>query len=358
MERLKNIVSNFAIEGTVTDIKPLGNGLINDTYAVITEGSDNNYILQRVNHNIFQNVELLQNNIVAITDHIRAKLAEKGEDDIERKAIKMIEAKDGKLYYFDGESYWRIMILIPETKTFEEVTPEFAYSTGLAFGDFQSMLADLPTELGETIPDFHNMEFRLEQLEDAIEADKAGRVEAMSEIIEEIDDRADELCKVQQLFREGKFPKRITHCDTKVNNILFDKNGDVLCVIDLDTTMPGFVLSDFGDFIRTAGNTGKEDDTDLNAVGVNMDIFKAFAKGYIESTKGFLTEIEKEMLPYGAKLLAYMQTVRFLADYLNGDTYYKTAYPEHNKQRTLAQLKLLRSIEAHEAEMQEYINSL
>lgn len=358
MDKLTDIISNFAVSGKVKEIKPLGNGLINDTFAVITENGDEDYVLQRVNHEIFRNVELLQKNIVAITDHIRRKLTEKGEKDIERKALQIVKAKDGNLFYYDGSNYWRVTKLIPESKTFEEVTPEFAYYTGKAFGEFQSMLADLPEPLGETIPDFHNIEFRLKQLKDAVKEDKAGRVEAMREIIEEIEDRAGELCKVQEMFREGKFPKRTTHCDTKVNNILFDENGSVLCVIDLDTTMPGFVLSDFGDFIRTAGNKGKEDDKDLNTVEVNMDIFKSFARGYIEATKSFLTPVEKEMLPYGAKLLTYMQTVRFLTDYLNGDTYYKISYPEHNKQRTLAQFKLLRSIEEHEKEMQEFINTL
>ncbi|MEG1998778.1 MAG: aminoglycoside phosphotransferase family protein, partial [Bacteroidales bacterium] len=340
------------------EIKPLGNGLINDTFAVITENGDENYVLQRINHDIFCNVELLQNNVEAITNHIRHKLSEKGEQDIDRKTLQLVKTKDGKLFYCDGENYWRVTKMIPNSKTFEEVTPELSYYTGRAFGEFQSMLADLPEPLGETIPDFHNIEFRLSQLKDAIKDDKAGRTEAMREIIEEIEERSDDMCKVQRLFREGKFQKRTTHCDTKVNNILFDENGNVLCVIDLDTTMPGFVLSDFGDFIRTAGNKGKEDDKDLKAVEVNMDIFKSFARGYIEATKSFLTPIEKEMLPYGAKLLTFMQTVRFLTDYINGDTYYKISFPEHNKQRTLAQFKLLRSIEEHEKEMQEFINSI
>ena len=358
MEKLNNIIENFALEGNIKEVKPLGNGLINTTYAIITEGDADNYVLQCINHNIFKDVELLQNNIEAITTQIEKKLKEKGETDIKRKTLKTIPAKDGKLYYFDGEKYWRVTILIPDAVTFESVTPDLAYQTGLAFGDFQYMLSELPEPLGETIPDFHNMEFRLEQLDDAIEADVAGRVEGMMEIIEEIDDRREEMCKVQALFREGKFPKRITHCDTKVNNILFDKEGKILCVIDLDTTMPGFVLSDFGDFMRTAGNKGKEDDTDLSAVGIDMEIFKSFAKGYIESAGKFLTQIEKDMLPYGAKLLTYMQTVRFLTDYLNGDTYYKIQYPEHNKQRTLAQIKHLRSIEEHEEEMNKFIASL
>ena len=220
------------------------------------------------------------------------------------------------------------------------------------------MLVDIPQQLGETIPKFHNMEFRLETFKKSIKDNKAGRLEKAQWLVDELLVRADEMCKAERLHREGILPKRITHCDTKVNNMLFDENGKVLCVIDLDTTMPGYVLSDFGDFIRTAGNTGAEDDANLDNVNLNMDIFKSFAKGYIESAKSFLLPVEVENLPYGAKLLTYMQTVRFLTDYLDGDCYYKIKFPEHNWQRSLAQFKLLQSIEAHEAEMLDYINGL
>ena len=222
-------------------------------------------------------------------------------------------------------------------------------------GNFQAMLADIPVELGETIPNFHNMEFRLQQLRDAVKEDKAGRVAEVKDLLEEIERRADEMCKGERLHREGKLPKRICHCDTKVDNMMFDQDGNVLCVIDLDTVMPNFVFSDFGDFLRSAANTGKEDDKDLDAVNFNMEIFKSFAKGYLKSARSFLTPVEIENLPYAAKLFPYMQAVRFLADYLNGDTYYKTAYPGHNLVRTRAQFKLLQSAEAHEAEMQAFI---
>jgi Ser/Thr protein kinase RdoA (MazF antagonist) len=177
-------------------------------------------------------------------------------------------------------------------------------------------------------------------------------------MVDELLARADRMCLAQRLFRAGELPKRVTHCDTKVNNILFDEQDRPLCVIDLDTTMPGFVLSDFGDFIRTAANTGAEDDPDLDKVDVDMDIFRAFAKGYVESTASFLTPVERENLPYGAQLLTYMQTVRFLADYLDGDNYYKIKHPEHNWQRSKAQFKLLQSIEAQEKAMNDYIAGL
>lgn len=357
---LKEITSQFAISGEIAEVAPLGAGLINDTFRVKTLSEDTpDYVLQRINHAIFQDVELLQNNIQRITDHIRHKLRERGENDLERKTLTLVPTKNGKLFYFDGESYWRITVFIPRSKTYEQVTPEFSYLTGLAFGEFQYLLSDLPGEpLGATIPDFHNMVFRLKQLDDAIKANAAGRLAKVQPIVDELLGRAEDMCKAERLFKEGKLTKRITHCDTKVNNMLFDENDKFLCVIDLDTTMPGFVLSDFGDFIRTAANTGAEDDEDLSRVGVNMDIFREFSRGYIKAASPFLTKVEIENLPYGAQLLTYMQTVRFLTDYINGDTYYKTKYPEHNYQRTLAQLTLLHSIDAHLDEMNNWIQQL
>lgn len=357
---LKEITSRFAIAGEIAEVVPLGAGLINDTFRVKTLSPDTpDYVLQRINHAIFQDVELLQNNILRITEHIRHKLREKGESDLERKTLTVVPAKDGKLYYYDGENYWRITVFIKGSKTYEQVTPEFSYLTGRAFGEFQYLLSDLPGEpLGATIPNFHNMIFRLKQLHDAIDANPVGRLEKVQPIIDELLGRAEYMCKAETLYKEGKLPKRITHCDTKVNNMLFDENDNFLCVIDLDTTMPGFVLSDFGDFIRTAANNGAEDDEDLDKVSVNMDIFREFARGYIEAARPFLTQVEIDNLPYGAQLLTYMQTVRFLTDYINGDTYYKIKYPEHNYQRTLAQLTLLHSIDAHMDEMNNWIKQL
>lgn len=358
MKDLLSIVSHFHLQGTVQEIKPLGAGLINDTYKVTTVGTDTpDYVLQRINHAIFQNVDMLQANISAVTAHIRKKLEEKNEKDIDRKVLHFLSADNGKTYWFDGENYWRIMVFIPNAKTYETVNPEYSYYAGLAFGNFQAMLADIPDELGETIPDFHNMEFRLKQLREAVAADAVGRVKEVQYYLDEIERRAAEMCKAERLYREGKLPKRVCHCDTKVNNMMFDEQGNVLCVIDLDTVMPSFVFSDFGDFLRSAANTGLEDDKNLDQVNFNMEIFKAFAKGYIESAKSFLLPIEIENLPYAAALFPYMQCVRFLADYINGDTYYKIQYPEHNLVRTKAQFKLLQSAEEHTPEMQAFIAS-
>lgn len=357
MKDLLSIVSHFQLADAVREINPLGSGLINDTYKVITENNNPDYVLQRINHAIFQNVDMLQANIEAVTRHIRTKLQEKGESDIERKVLHFLPADNGKTYWFDGENYWRIMIFIPRAKTYETVNPEYSYYAGKAFGNFQAMLADIPDTLGETIPDFHNMEFRLKQLHDAVAADAAGRVKEVQYYLDEIERRAEEMCKAERLYREGKLPKRVCHCDTKVNNMMFDEDGSVLCVIDLDTVMPSFIFSDYGDFLRSAANTGLEDDKNLDNVNFNMEIFKAFTKGYLESAKSFLLPIEIENLPYAAALFPYMQCVRFLADYINGDTYYKIQYPEHNLVRTKAQFKLLQSAEEQTAVMKDFIAS-
>ena len=360
MKDLLSIVSHFQMQGTVREIKPLGSGLINDTYKVTTVEADApDYVLQRINHAIFQNVEMLQSNIEAVTGHIRKKLEEKGEADVERKVLHFIPTAEGKTYWYDGENYWRIMTFIPRAKTYETVNPEYSYYAGAAFGNFQAMLADIPDTLGETIPDFHNMEFHhfLVQLRDAVAADAAGRVQEVRYFLDEIEKRADEMCKAERLFREGKLPKRVCHCDTKVNNMMFDEDGTVLCVIDLDTVMPSFIFSDYGDFLRSGANTGLEDDKNPDNVNFNMEIFRAFTKGYLESGKSFLLPIEIENLPYAAALFPYMQCVRFLADYINGDTYYKIQYPEHNLVRTKAQFKLLQSVEEHTPEMKKFIDS-
>jgi serine/threonine protein kinase len=358
MKKHLEITAHFTLTNEVVEVCPFGNGLINDSYLAKTGNHAPDYILQRINHHIFRDVDMLQANIDAVTTHIRKKLTERGENDIDRKVLQFIPARDGKKYHFDGENYWRMMVHIPHSMSYETINPEYAGYAGQAFGDFQHMLSDIPVTLGETIPNFHNMEFRITQFKDAIQADPKGRVNTVRDIINEMNCRTAEMCKAEQLHREGKLPKRVCHCDTKVNNILFDQSGGILCVVDLDTVMPSFIFSDVGDFMRSAANTGAEDDQDLNKVGFNMDIFKAFTKAYLESAKGFLIPAEIDNIPYAAALFPYMQCVRFLTDYINGDTYYKIQYPEHNLVRTKAQFKLLQSVEAHSAAMNRHIEGL
>ena len=349
LHTLLDVVSHFVERNQVTEITPLGNGLINDTFKVMVHGDEKHrYVLQRINNAVFTDVEMLQRNIELVTGHLRSKGI---------LTLHFLTADTGKTYIKEDDKYWRVMDYIPDSYTYEAVTPEYARCAGRKFGEFEAQLTDLKEPIGEIIPDFHNIEFRLRQLDEAIAANPVGRMNdpEVQSYVEKIKAVADEMCIGERLYREGKLPKRICHCDTKVNNMLFDKDGNVMCIIDLDTIMPSFVFSDFGDFLRSAANTGAEDDSDLDNVHFNMSIFEAFAQGYLEGAKSFLLPVEIEHLPYAAMLFPYMQTVRFFADYINGDTYYKIRYSEHNMVRTRAQWKLFEEAKAKSGEMAEIV---
>ena len=356
-KNLLQLVSHFDVQGTVKSVKPLGNGLINDTYKVtMNEEDEPAYVLQRINNAIFKDVELLQSNIEAVTAHLRKKLEEKQVADIDRRVLHFIKAQTGKTYWREADdTYWRMMRFIPNAFTYETVNEKYSHAAGLAFGEFEAALVDLPQQLGETIPDFHNMELRARQLKEAVQNNPVKRLSVVESMVEELNRNMEEMCKAEQLHRDGKLPKRICHCDTKVNNMMFDADGNILCVIDLDTVMPSYVFSDYGDFLRTGANFTAEDDPNLANVGFNMDIFKAFTKGYLTSAGSFLTPIEREHLPFAAKLFPFMQCVRFLTDYINGDVYYKIKYPEHNLDRAKNQLALFNSVCLHEEEMKNFI---
>ena len=349
LHALLDVVAHFVERNQVADIAPLGNGLINDTFKVMVHGDDKpRYVLQRINNAVFTDVEMLQRNIETVTDHLRSKGV---------LTLHFLTAETGKTYVEEDGKFWRVMDYIPDSYTYEAVRPEYACCAGRKFGEFEAQLTDLKEPIGEIIPDFHNIEFRLHQLDEAIAANPVGRMAdpEVQPYVQKIKAVADEMCIGERLYREGKLPKRICHCDTKVNNMLFDKDGNVLCIIDLDTIMPSFIFSDFGDFLRSAANTGAEDDPDLDKVHFNMAIFEAFAQGYLEGAKSFLLPVEVEHLPYAAMLFPYMQAVRFFADYINGDTYYKIRYPEHNMVRTRAQWKLFEEAKAKSGEMAEIV---
>ena len=356
-KNLLQLVSHFDVQGTVKSVKPLGNGLINDTYKVAMNEEDAPaYVLQRINNAIFKDVELLQSNIEAVTAHLRKKLEEKQVADIDRRVLHFIKAETGKTYWREADdTYWRMMRFIPNAFTYETVNEKYSHAAGLAFGEFEAALVDLPQQLGETIPDFHNMALRARQLKEAVQNNPVKRLSVVESMVEELNRNMEEMCKAEQLHRDGKLPKRICHCDTKVNNMMFAADGNILCVIDLDTVMPSYVFSDYGDFLRTGANFTAEDDPNLANVGFNMDIFKAFTKGYLTSAGAFLTPIEREHLPFAAKLFPFMQCVRFLTDYINGDVYYKIKYPEHNLDRAKNQLALFNSVCSHEEEMKNFI---
>ena len=365
---MKEILNHFAIWNEVQEPQPLRIGFINDSFVVPAKRvGETSYCLQRINHHIFKDVEGLMRNIEIVTSHIREKLLIAREENIERKVLHLIPTKDGKLFYKTPKGdYWRLYVLVEPATSQEKVTPMSAELTGQAFGRFQRQLADLPFDaLCESIPNFHNMEFRLQELDDAIKAAvslqqsdiRRQRLEACRDIIDWINRRREMMCLAEVLFREGKLKKHINHCDTKVNNVLFDEQGRPICIVDLDTVMPGFVFSDFGDFMRTAANTGAEDDPNPDNIHVDLEVFEAYARGYLKEAT-FLTELEKELLPYGCRLLSYMQTVRFFTDYINGDTYYKIAYPEHNLVRTRAQLRLVEEQEKSREAMEKIIKKL
>ena len=351
-ENLFEVLRGFHLDAEPVSCEPYGCGHINVTYLVVT-GSGHRYILQKINNNTFRDVAGLMENITAVTEFLRT------ETDDPRGVLTLVKTHDGASYLHAQDAYWRVYDFVEDSICLQlPETDEDFYQSAVGFGTFQQLLTDFPAaKLHETIPNFHNMEFRLRQFHEAVAANPAGRLEEVKDLVEEIEKRAEAMCIQERLYREGQLKKRTNHCDTKVNNMMFDADSDkVLCVIDLDTVMPGFVLSDIGDFIRTGANTGAEDDENLDNVNVNMEIFKAYTRGYMEKAKAFLTPTEIKLLPYGGRLLTYMQTVRFLTDYINGDTYYKIHSPKHNLIRTKAQFKLLQSLEAHAEEMDQFMN--
>ena len=356
---LKKIAGQFQIEGKIKEVVPLGEGFINDTFIIHTEKSSPKYILQRKNKRVFSPIPAMMENIKKVCDHIKAKVEKAGGDPL-REAMTIIPANDGKLYFLDEEDeYWAVSLFIEDTVAYEAAeTPELAYAGGKGIGKFQSLVSDLKEPLTDILPGFHNIRIRYEQWNAVLKKNPVGRKEKVTEEIEWIEGRRNEMMDFWKLVENGTIPTRVSHNDTKINNILFDKNGEVLCVIDLDTVLNSTVLNDFGDAIRYYTNTGKEDDTNLENVSMNMEIFTAFAKGYLEEAGSFLTEKEIEYLAFSAKYITYEQVLRFLMDYIDGDNYYKIKSEDHNLVRTRAQYKLLTSIEEQYDTMKKVVKEL
>ena len=369
-EIMRNIVSRFETVGTVEEIKPLGPGFINDT--LIVKCNDNGvevrYILQRKNHHVFPDVPGMMNNIIMVTEHIKAKVAAAGGDP-EREALTVVKRRPdsiteaesaqpyNNLYYKDEDgNYWAMCTFIEGSVTYERAdTPALAFKGGQGIGKFQAQLADFTTPLSETIKGFHNIRWRFQQWDEAVNKDAAGRVKDLAEEISWIESRKEEMLAFWSLVENGTIPTRVTHNDTKISNILFDAAGEVLCVIDLDTCMSSTSLNDFGDAIRSYTNTGAEDDRDLSKVSMSLEMFKAYAEGYLSERKESMTASELEWLAFSARYITFEQVLRFLMDYIDGDVYYKTNAPDHNLVRTHAQYKLLQSMEEQYAQMQEVI---
>lgn len=354
--QLQQIANLFEIEGQAIQVRPLGNGLINDTYLVETDSEDQ-YVLQRINTYVFPDVDLVMNNIASVTNHIRKRLDSDGVTDLKHRVLQFMPSRaNSSLLYVENEgTYWRLMVYVDHTLTKQEVNTENAYAAGVAFGHFQALLADLPETLGETIPDFHNMEFRLQQLREICQKNPVHRLHepAVQELLRDIEVRAEEMTAAERLYRAGLLPKRVCHCDTKVNNMLFSQDGkDVLCIIDLDTVMPSFIFSDYGDFLRTAANPVAEDEPNFSLIAFRQDIYEAFTQGYLSQADSFLSAIEKSMLPFAVRLFPFMQSVRFLWDYLCGDHYWKVKYTTHNLVRAQNQMHYLKCIEDYQFQQQ------
>lgn len=357
----KEVIENFQFEGEYTEGIPYGSGHINDTFRVTFQhkGETKRYILQRMNNQIFLNPEELMENVVGVTSWLRKKIVENGGEP-ERETLNLVPAKDGKAFYKDSEGeYWRVYLFIEGAKTYDLVeNQEDFYQSAVAFGRFQGLLADYPAEtLHETIQDFHNTVKRLDTFKKAVEADGCGRAAQVQEEIQFVLDRealAHKLCDMQA---EGKLPLRVTHNDTKLNNIMIDdETRKAICVIDLDTVMPGLSVNDFGDSIRFGASTGAEDEPDLSKVSCSMELFELYTKGFVEGCKGSLTEEELDMLPVGVMTMTYECGMRFLTDYLEGDHYFKIHREGHNLDRCRTQFKLVKDMEEKWNQMNEIVN--
>lgn len=352
---MKTIISQFVSADEIGEFRAFGNGHINDTYAVQDKNGVDSWVLQRINHIVFPRIEVIQNNISVVAKTLRESLQAAGDPDVERKYLNYLPllSDASKNFYFDGENYWRCCTFIPESMNVSELNEDSARAAGAAFGKFEELLSSIPEGvIGESIVDFHSMPFRLKQLRDAIAADPKGRAKDVADLIAEIEERAEAMCIQDRLYAEGKLPKRTVHCDTKVDNVLFDKGGDVLCVVDWDTMMPGFITSDVGDFIRSGVNYAYEDEADHSKIGVNMSIYKAFVEGYLSTAGKFLTDLERSLIAYGGRLMTYMTAVRFLTDHINGDVYFKIHHEGHNLQRAKSQMYYLKCLEEKAEEME------
>ncbi len=351
---MKEILKQFNIDA---NLDTYGDGHINETYRI--KGTP--YLLQKVNTEVFKNPIDVMENIENVTEHLRKKITEAGGNP-DRETLTLVKTVDGKTYVAaDEKNIFRIYMFIEGAISYNksESLKQF-YDAARAFGRFQNMLSDFPAEkLHETIPNFHHTPSRVEQLRTAIQNNLAQRAEGVRDEIDFALKRAEEMDVVLKALEDGSVPLRVTHNDTKLNNVMFDvESGDPICVVDLDTVMPGSMLYDYGDALRFGASTAEEDEKDLSKVLFDLDLFKAFSKGYLEEMKDSITEKELELLPFSAKLMTYECGIRFLADYLNGDVYFKIHYPEQNLDRARTQFKLVYDMEGKMEEMKQIIREL
>lgn len=351
---INKIGGQFQLDGHISSSDVHGNGNVNDTFLLFCENEDalNRYTLQRINHEVFKNPEGLMDNFSRVTRHLHAKMAEEKSG---RQCLRVIPARDGRSFHKDENgNYWRVTKFVDGGRSFEvpENTKQ-AYEAAKAFGDFQSKLADLPGEpLIDTIPDFHNTRMRFENFRASVEKDKANRATEVTDLIEFAFGREE----LSDKIKGENFPVRVVHNDTKLNNVLLHKtSGEGMCVVDLDTVMPGCALHDFGDLVRTAACSALEDEVDLEKVRFQPEVFGAIVEGYLEAAGDMLEQSEIEHLALAPQVITYELGLRFLADYLDGDLYFKVKRPGHNLDRSRAQFKLLSSMEEHFGEMVDIV---
>ena len=362
--KLLEMSRQFYIYGDLLHAEPCKIGHINETYiATYNQGGIQvRYVHQRINTNVFKDPDAVMDNFVRVTSHQRRKLIEAGARDASRRTLAVVPTRDNRPYYRNGDGEcWRTLVFVEGVRTFEAVElPTQAYEAGKAFGEFQQLLVDLPGKrLAETIPHFHNTRRRFGALQQAIKSDHANRAkEAKKEI--EFALRQEKIVDViLNALAKKKIPERITHNDTKFNNVMLDvKTGRAFCVVDLDTVMPGCALYDFGDMVRTTTSPTLEDELDLSKVKMGMPMFQSLARGYLEAAGSFLTKNERALIAFSGKLITFTIGLRFLTDYLSGDTYFRVHRPGHNLDRARTQFKLVESIERQEDAMHKFVNGL
>ena len=364
MDDIRPIADRFLFEGDFHSAVPYGNGHINETYAVryaSADGTSRRYILQRINRHVFRHPVHLMQNMVAVSDHIRTRVAAAGGDP-DRSAVTVVPTREGAPFFqHEDGTFWRGQVFIEGSLCIDQVEDvRHLYEAGKAFGEFQRMLGDFPVDcLYETIPDFHNTPVRLRDFETVVAEDPVGRVDSVAADIAFVRARSADAGRLVGLLAEGLLPLRVTHNDTKLNNVLFDEvSGKAVCVIDLDTVMPGLSLYDFGDAIRFAANTAVEDETDLDKVHLDFALFENFTRGFLESAGPVLNEEEKRQLCFSARLITFELGIRFLGDHIAGDPYFRIHRANHNLDRARCQFRLLEEMERDEAGMEDVVRRI
>lgn len=356
MEHVLDIANKFTLNGAAVSAVSYGGGHINDTFLVKTDaGCD--YILQRINTVVFKNAEALMNNVILVTDFLKKKISEGGGDPV-RETLNLISLKEGGKLYRENDNYWRVYTFIEDTVTYQTCeNQEQFYASACAFGHFQKLLADFPAEtLYESIPNFHNTKTRYLDFEAAVAQDACGRAASVQEEIDFVRRHKDFAATLVDMQEKRELPLRVTHNDTKLNNVLFDeKTGLPLAVVDLDTVMPGLSVNDFGDSIRFGATYAAEDERDLSKVKFELELFECYTKGFLGECGALMTDNEKKMLPTGAMMMTFECGMRFLTDHLNGDTYFKIHRENHNLDRCRTQFKLVSDMEKAGEQMDEVV---